>query len=81
MFDYFSYLWQYFFYLSFDILRRITTFSEPHSVLFFCRFGTKVTSHLKFIVLTSLSTSCVGLSQPMGKTEFSSTAENRTNCF
>ena len=37
-----------FFYLSFDILRRITTFSEPHSVLFFFSFWYKsdVTSEI-----------------------------------
>ena len=47
----------------FDILRRITTFSERHSL---------------FFAVVTFNVACE-LSQPMGKTEFSSTAKKRTN--
>ena len=75
MFDYFSDIKSY--YLSFvisfnfDILRRITTFSV---FIGWC----KMTSLLKLSSDVTFNVACE-LSQPMGKTEFSSTAKNRTN--
>ena len=47
----------------FDILRRITTFSERHSVFF--RGGTKVTSFLIFKVLGSVVQSIVSLTSSL----------------
>ena len=58
------------FFFIFDILCRITTFSERRSVFF--RGWTKVMSLLKLRILTSLLAS-----QPMGKTQFSNTAKNK----
>ena len=63
-----------FFY--FDILRRITTFPNAiRSFSWWCK--SDVTSEIYSSDVT-FSIACE-LSQPMGKTEFSSTAKNRTN--
>ena len=59
----------------FDILRHITTFSNSHSVFFVVMQNDIIpeiwSSDITFNVACELS-------QPMGKTEFSSTAKNRT---
>ena len=61
----------------FDILRRITTFSVHHSVIFVVVQKYDVNSEIERSDLT-FHVACE-LSQPMGKTEFSSTAKNRIN--
>ena len=48
----------------FDILHRIMTFSERHSV---------------FFMMVQVMVLACELSQPMGRTDFSSTAKTRTN--
>ena len=58
----------------FDILHCIMTFPGSHSVIFVRRIS-DVTSEIKSSDVT-FNITCE-LSQPMGKTEFSSTAENR----
>ena len=83
MFDYFSYLWHSkllfiirLFCFIFDILRRITTFSERQSTFFVVDISD---------VTTEISSSDVTfnvayeLLQPIGKTKVSSTTKNRTN--
>ena len=61
----------------FDILRRIATFSDRHSV-FFVVVQSDVTSRIYSFDVT-VNVACQ-LSQPVGKTEVSNTALNITNC-
>ena len=58
--------------LNFEILRRITTFSECHSV-FFVVIQNDVASEIKTSDVT-FNVACE-LSQPMGKIEFSTTVK------
>ena len=61
--------------LIFDILRRITAFADCHSV-FFVVVQNDVTTE----VFVTFNVACE-LSQAMGKTEFSSNANNKTNSY
>ena len=63
-------------YFKIDILCRITTYSDRYSV-FSWEHISDVTSEIQSSDVT-FKVACK-LSQPMGKTEFSSTAKNRTN--
>ena len=61
----------------FDILCSIMTFSVHHSVLFHGNGKSDVIIEIQHSDVTF--NVAYELSQPMGKTEFSSTAKNRTN--
>ena len=62
----------------FDILPRTTTFSERHCVF---RGGAKVTSLLKFRVLTSLLTSRVSCLRPWARQKFLAHRIRISACF
>ena len=67
------------FFHFFDILRRITTFSERHSFFFSWWRKSDVTSEIKSSDVI-FNVTCE-LSKPMDKIEFSRTAKKWTNCL